>query len=96
MATTYNSFAVSAFDKFIPYTPPEPRAVGKPALKESLVHSGEWTDIDELIRNLAEEGDHHLDTLGTTPPLNLFDPGLSWFNSASLALFLTKATRQPS
>ena len=96
MATMYNSFAASAFDKFIPYTPPEPRAVRKPALKKSRIHSGEWTDIDEMIRNLAEEGNHHLDTLGTTPALTFFDHGSSWFNSVSLAQFLTKVTRQPS
>ena len=92
MATTYNSFAASAFDKFIPYTPPKPR----PALKKSRIDSGEWTDIDELIRNMAGEGNFHIGTLATTPPLNLFDPGLSWFNSVSLAMFLSKVTRQPS
>ena len=66
--------------------PPEPRAALHPAVKKTIVHDNKWIDIDELMRNLEEEGDTHLDTLATTPPLNPFDTGLSWFNSISLAI----------
>lgn len=93
MAAKHNLFAASPFNTFIPYAPPEPRAARRPAVKQTRVRGDDWTDIDELIRNLGKEGDSLLDTLAATPPLNPFDPGSSWFNSVSLALFLTKVTR---
>lgn len=77
MAATYDSFASSRFNKFIPYTPPQPRTSRRAVSKELDTCDAEWTDIDELIKNLADH-DYSLDKFAAAPLLHTRNTGMSW------------------